>query len=168
LIGPIIRSLLAGDRNTPEVSSLAVSRENVEAVRAVLTAYQDPGTVRLLADEETDLSWVDPQIEWDGSRLTDMIPDLAEVFHGHEGVRAYWGRWMDAWSDVEFEVADLLDAGDDVVALIVNQRQWGRSTGIVTELPPYAQVFTIRDGRLVRWRTYPDQQEALRAVGLAG
>ena len=49
-----------------------------------------------------------------------MVPDLAEVFHGHDDVRAY------------------------------------------------AQVFTIRDGKLVRWRTYPDQQEALRAVGLAG
>jgi ketosteroid isomerase-like protein len=81
-------------------------------------------------------------------------------------VRTYWRRWFEAWRDLEFEVEDVLDAGDEVVALIVNQRQWGRHTGIATDLPPYAQVFTLRDGKLVRWRTFPVQAEALEAVGL--
>ena len=58
------------------------------------------------------------------------------------------------------------DKRDEVVVLIRDQRQWGRSTGIPTELPPYAQVFTLRDGSLVRWRTFPDQESALEAVGL--
>ena len=144
-----------------------MSRENVEIVRAVLEAYRDPELIPLLASGDVDLGWVDPHIEWDASRLEEMIPDLAEVFHGHDGVRTYWRRWFEAWGDLEFEVADVLDAGDDVVALIVNQRQWGRHTGIVTELPPYAQVFTLRDERLVRWRTFPDQAQALQAVGLS-
>jgi ketosteroid isomerase-like protein len=102
----------------------------------------------------------------DASRLDEMIPDLAEVYRGHEGVRTYWRRWFEAWRDLEFEVEDVLDAGDEVVALIVNQRQWGRHTGIATDLPPYAQIFTLRDGKLVRWRTFPVQADALEAVGL--
>jgi hypothetical protein len=53
------------------------------------------------------------------------------------------------------------------VALLYNQRQRGRHSGIWTDLPPYAQVFTVRDGKLVRWRTFPDQYSALNAVGLA-
>ncbi len=57
-------------------------------------------------------------------------------------------------------------ARDDVVALICNQRQRGRHSGIWTELPPYAQVFILRDGKLVRWRTFPDQESALKAAGL--
>ncbi len=61
---------------------------------------------------------------------------------------------------------DVLDAGDEVVALIRNQRQWGRRSGIVTEVPPYGLVFTIRGGKVVRWRAYSDQQSALEAAGL--
>lgn len=85
---------------------------------------------------------------------------------GHEGVRTYWRRWFAAWEDLEFEVEDVLDAGDDVVVLIQNQRQRGRHSGIWTELPPWAMVFTLRDGKLVRWRTYPEHQSALEAAGL--
>jgi ketosteroid isomerase-like protein len=142
-----------------------VSEENVQIVRATLEAYQNPDMIAMLANGEVDLQLADPDVEWDASLLTDMVPDLAGVYRGHDGVRAYWRRWFEAWSDLEFEF-ELRDAGDDVVALFRNQRQWGRHTGICTELPPYAQVFTLRDGKLVRWRTFPDQESALKAVGL--
>jgi ketosteroid isomerase-like protein len=134
-------------------------------VRATLAAYQDPDTIAALARGELDLSLADPDVEWDASRLSDMIPDLAGVYRGHDGVRAYWRRWFEAWSRLEFDF-ELRGAGDEVVALITNQRQWGRHTGICTEVPPYAQVFTVRGRKLVRWRTFPDQASALQAVGL--
>jgi ketosteroid isomerase-like protein len=143
-----------------------VSQRNIELVRAGLEAYQRPEMMALLARGELDMTLIDPQVEWDASRLVDMIPDLAEVYRGHEGVRTYWRRWFEAWRDLEFEIEGFRDAGDEVVALICNQRQWGRHTGICTELPPYAQVFTVRDGVLVRWRTFPDQLSAFHAVGL--
>jgi ketosteroid isomerase-like protein len=54
-----------------------------------------------------------------------------------------------------------------VVVLIENQRRWGRHTGIKTGLPPWAMVFTFRDGKLVRWRGFLDHSSALKAVGLA-
>ena len=142
-----------------------MSQANVEMVRATLAAYQHPDTIAALARGELDLSLADPDVEWDASRLSDMIPDLAGVYRGHDGVRAYWRRWFEAWSHLEFDF-ELRGAGDEVVALITNQRQWGRHTGICTEVPPYAQVFTVREGKLVRWRTFPDQASALEAVGL--
>jgi len=145
---------------------IAISSQNVETVRAVMEAYQQPEMMAALVDGELDLELADPQIEWDASRLTEMLPDLAEIYRGHEGVRTYWRRWFGAWKDLQFEIEDVLDAGEDVVVLIRNQRQWGRHTGICTELPPYAQVFTMRDGKIVRWRTFPDQMSALKAVGL--
>ena len=131
-----------------------------------MEAYQQPEMMAALVDGELDLELADPEIEWDASRLTEMLPDLAEIYRGHEGVRTYWRRWFGAWKDLQFEIEDVLDAGEDVVVLIRNQRQWGRHTGICTELPPYAQVFTMRDGKIVRWRTFPDQMSALKAVGL--
>jgi ketosteroid isomerase-like protein len=145
-----------------------MSKENVSIVSAVVEAYRNPELMGQLADGELDLGWVDPEIEWDASRLDEMIPDLAGAYQGHEGVRTYWRRWFEAWSDLEFEIEEVRDKGDDVVVLIRNQRQRGRTTGIWTDLPPYAQVFTLRDGKLVRWRTFPDQEAALEAVGLSG
>jgi ketosteroid isomerase-like protein len=145
-----------------------MSEENVSIVSAVVEAYRNPELMGQLADGELDLGWVDPEIEWDASRLDEMIPDLAGAYQGHDGVRTYWRRWFEAWSELEFEVEDVRDKGDDVVVLIRNQRQRGRTTGIWTDLPPYAQVFTLRDGKLVRWRTFPDQEAALEAAGLSG
>jgi ketosteroid isomerase-like protein len=144
-----------------------MSRESLELVRAVVALYERPEGIALLASGDLDLGWVDPEVEWDASRLSDLIPDLAGIYRGHEGVRTYWRRWLDAWKDLEFEVEGLRDAGENVVVLIANQRQSGRHSGIVTELAPYGMVFTMRAEKLVRCRTFPDQKSALQAVGLA-
>jgi ketosteroid isomerase-like protein len=142
-----------------------VSQANVELVRVAVEAYKNPAMISALARGELDLQLVDPDIEWDASRLTEMVPDLAGVYRGHDGVRTYWRRWFEAWSELEFDF-ELRDAGEEVVVLLRNQRQWGRHTGICTALPPYAQVFTLCEGKLVRWRTFPDQESALKAAGL--
>ena len=81
-------------------------------------------------------------------------------------MRTYWRRWFDAWKDLQFEVQAVLDAGEHVVVLIRNQHQWGRHSGIRTDFPPWAMVFTMRDGKLVRWRAFPDHRSALKAAGL--
>jgi uncharacterized protein len=136
-----------------------MSAENVALVRSLLEMFAR-------RDHERPFDFYDPEIEWDASLQQRINPDLDDVYHGHDGVRRYWRRWLEAWSDIEFEVEGVLDAGDDVVALIRNQRQWGRHSGAVTEVPPYALVFTIRDGKVTRWRAYSDQADALKAVGL--
>ena len=38
--------------------------------------------------------------------------------------------WLSAWSDLQFEIQDLVEAGDHVVLLIRDQRHWGRHSGI--------------------------------------
>jgi ketosteroid isomerase-like protein len=120
-------------------------------------------------EHEDVFTFYDPDIEWDASAWGGMaggLAGLSGVYRGHDGVRTYWHRWLEAWKDIEFEVQDVLDGGDEVVALICNQRQWGRHTGIATEMPPYGLVFTVRGGKVVRWRAYPDQESALEAAGL--
>jgi ketosteroid isomerase-like protein len=138
-----------------------VSHENVEIVRAIAEAFKR-------RDHERPFDHYDPDIEWDASRMPEGVFDVAGVYRGHEGVRAFWRRWLSAWRDLEFEIQDVRDAGDEVVLLIRNQRQWGRHSGITTELPPYAHVYTFRDGKVVRWRCFADQESALEAAGLVG
>jgi ketosteroid isomerase-like protein len=74
---------------------------------------------------------------------------------------------LSAWRDLQFEIQDVRDAGDEVVALIHKQRQVGRHSGIETEMAPYGIVFTIHGGKVVRWHFYSDQVSALEAVGLS-
>jgi ketosteroid isomerase-like protein len=138
-----------------------MSQENVEVVRILLEGFAH-------RQHERAFEFYDPEIEWDASRMARVLPDdVSAVYHGHDGVRAYWRNWLSAWSDIDFELQDVVDGGDEVVALIRNQRQWGRQSGIVTEVPPYGLVFTIRGGKVVRWRAYPDQESALQAAGLS-
>ena len=148
-----------------------MSQENVETIRALCEAMQSSETLGRLAVGDVDRRFsglIDPDIEWDASGLADVMPfDTTEVYSGYEGVLSYWRRWLGSWRDLQFEIQDVLGAGDRVVVLIRNQRQWGRHSGILTELPQYAMVFTFRDGKVVRWRNFADHQSALKAVGLA-
>jgi ketosteroid isomerase-like protein len=143
-----------------------MSQQNVEIVRAATEAVKSPDGIARLARGELDFTFIDPEIEWDASQSGDLVPDLADIYRGHEGVRTYWRRWLEAWRYLEFEVQDILDAGDDIVVLICDQRQWGRYTGIVSELPPFALIYTFRDGKIVRCRILPNHASALKAVGL--
>jgi ketosteroid isomerase-like protein len=141
-----------------------MSRENVELVKRLLEMFAR-------REHEAVFAFYDTDIEWDATNLGEGtvtgLTDLQGIYHGHEGVRTYWRRWLQAWADLEFEVHDVLDAGDDVVALIRNQRQWGRRSGIATDMPPYGLVFTIRDGKVIRWRVFSDERSALEATELS-
>jgi ketosteroid isomerase-like protein len=150
---------LYGKARVARDTATAVSEANVQIVRKLLSAFAR-------RDHEQVFDFYDSDIEWDASQIAEVIPDLAGVYRGHQGVRTYWRRWLSAWSDLRFEVEDVRDAGNDVVALICNQHQTGRHSGIETPFPPYALVFTFRDGKVVRWKSYVDQDSALKAVGL--
>jgi ketosteroid isomerase-like protein len=136
-----------------------MSQENVEIVRTLAKGFQH-------RQHERAFEFYDPEIEWDASRFAEVNPDIAGVYHGHEGVRRYWRNWLSAWSDLQFEIQDVVGAGENGVLLISNMRAWGRHSGIGTEVPPFGMVFTIRDGKVVRVCTYPDQESALQAAGL--
>ena len=133
-----------------------MSKENVEIVRDLLEAFRR-------RDHERAFDFYDPHIVWEHHDDSQ----LSGVYHGHEGVRSYWREWLSAWRDLQFEIQDVRDTGDEVVALIRKQRQVGRHSGIETEMSPYGIVFTIRGGKVVRWRFYLDQASALEAAGLS-
>ncbi len=135
-----------------------MSQENVEIVRVLFEAFQR-------RDVKTMESFLAPEVEWDATRFAGIVPDLVGVYRGPEGTQRFWRTWLSSWKDLVFE-HEFRATGDQVVALISNQRQWGRHSGIETEIPPYAFVYTVRGGKVVRVCFYPDHQSALEAVGL--
>jgi ketosteroid isomerase-like protein len=138
----------------------AMSQENVELVRTLAEGFKR-------RQHERAFEFYGPEIEWDASAIAGAYPEIAGVYHGHDGVRAFWRNWLSAWSDLEFEIQEIVGAGDEVVLLIRDQRQWGRYSGLETEFEPYGMVFTIRGAKVIRVRQFPDQQSALEAAGLS-
>jgi ketosteroid isomerase-like protein len=137
-----------------------MSRENVELVRSVTEAWQR-------REQEATFEHVAPDVEWDATGIGELIPDLAGIYRGHDGIRTYWRRWLAAWRDLQFEIEDVRDGGDEVVLLVRNQRQWGRRSGIESRVPPYGAVFTVRGGQIARVRWFGEQEAALKAAGLS-
>jgi ketosteroid isomerase-like protein len=131
-----------------------MSQENVDVVvRTHQLSRSDP---------ESFFAVCDPEIEWDVSRL---MPE-PRVYHGHDGVREFWRSWVGTWRDFDFELEEAIDAGGDQVVARVRQVGRGRGSGVDVELR-FGQIWTVRDGRIVRFRTFPSFEEALEALGLS-
>ena len=93
-----------------------------------------------------------------------MPPDFEAVFHGHDGYRKLWRRWLDAFEDLRFDPEEILDLGDK---LLVTARVRGHGSGSgVPVTQPVFQLFELRRGLVVRQEDFLDHSEALEAAGL--
>ena len=92
---------------------------------------------------------------------------LAEpCYHGPEGYRSYIAATYDVWgTEVRLEPTELIDLGDRLVVL-ADMPMRAQASGVALA-EKYAAVVTLKDGRAIRHEDYLDQDEALRAVGLA-
>jgi ketosteroid isomerase-like protein len=73
-------------------------------------------------------------------------------------------RWLGIFSDYSREVEALIDAGDEVIA-VIRLRGKGRGSGAPIE-GRVAQIWTFRNGKVVRYRDFPNKANALSAAGL--
>jgi ketosteroid isomerase-like protein len=130
-----------------------VSRRNREAVQAAFDAYYrgDMRRVAELADPDLVVT------------QTAEMPD-AETFHGRRGFIEAIDTWKEAWDDFRVERLSTRDIGDHVLTT-VRQRARGKRSGVEVE-GLFTFVFTLKAGRLVRWRMFADEENALEAVGL--
>jgi uncharacterized protein len=112
-------------------------------------------------DVEGVLSFLDPEIEWHGYT---HIPESGTL-EGRDDVKAWLERFLDAWEQLEIEVSELIDAGDQVVAL-VRFRGSGKGSGVPVEGGTDGHVWTVRDGRIVAVTLYQGTREALQSVGV--
>jgi len=71
---------------------------------------------------------------------------------------------FDAWDDVRFETDRIFESGDDVIAL-GHVRGRGHSARIEVSRP-HGQIWTFREGRVVRMRWFHSHPETLETAGL--
>jgi ketosteroid isomerase-like protein len=59
----------------------------------------------------------------------------------------------------------IIELGDDRVLVLERQIGRGKTSGVVVE-HEHGWLFTLRDGKIVRWLGYWDRAEAIEAAGL--
>src|SRR4051794_37925760 len=117
-----------------------MSQENVEIVRAgVEAAARNDWNAAMVS--------VDPNVSWE--EMPSLGPD-ASTYTGIEELREAINSWAAMWSEYDVKVARYADAGDDVVVLI-RERGQGSVSGAAVERD-LGEVFTLRDGKIVRVR----------------
>jgi uncharacterized protein len=125
---------------------------NLEVVRAGYEALAS-------GDVEAMLELMDPQVEF-------VNPDSAMeggTRTGIEGVRTAMGAMQEMFEGYSVEAKEFIEVGEEVV-VIATERGRGRSSGAPLEQET-AHVFSVRGGRITRFRWFHDREEALAAAG---
>ena len=78
----------------------------------------------------------------------------------------YLRGWLDSWDDYHARPETILESGEDV-AVLMHLRARGKGSQFDIE-EDMADVFTVKDGKIVRLRLYIQQQDALKAIGEEG
>jgi ketosteroid isomerase-like protein len=132
-----------------------MSEENLEIVRL---AYErlNGGDI----DGFLDLSA--PDIEF---RDLPQLPGSG-VFIGHDAVRSWYAKLVEAFEALRFEVEGTLEAADDRVVVMNRASGRGRGSGAKVELT-FSAVATLDSGKLTKLIVYSDHDEALEAAGLS-
>jgi uncharacterized protein len=124
---------------------MTMSQETVEIVRRFL-----------IADVDEAMTFADPDIVW------NPIEELPT--QGHDAVRASLARWKAEWDDYEVLPEEFVDGGDRVLAT-VRVRGRGRGSGVEIDARFY-DLYTLRDGKIVRMDQFTERAQALEAVEL--
>jgi ketosteroid isomerase-like protein len=91
-----------------------------------------------------------------------MWSTAGDTGRGPESFERFLQSWLDSFEDFRVKPEDVIERDDHIVA-VVRQTGRGRASGVEVAIR-IAHVWTISDGRAVRWRGYPNREAALAAV----
>lgn len=135
-----------------------MSQENVKIVSDLFDAMFVRHDSALLDGDIPET--VDPEIEidWSNSKMP-----IRGVYGFRDAVRMFQAD-VDVWEVWRTDPEEIIDAGDHVV---VTAHLQGRGKGSGVQVDAHgAQLWTLRDGRVVRVKGYQSKDEALGAVEL--
>ncbi len=133
---------------------VAMSEENVEAIRAAYEQYYSRGEFGPFLEAITE--------DFEFVTATEM-PD-AGTYRGpkaHAWIRTY----IESFDEFTQEATEVLDAGGEKVVAAVLQRGRPRGSGAPVE-SRWWQVVTFRDGVVARVEMFSQREDAFEAAGL--
>jgi ketosteroid isomerase-like protein len=115
-------------------------------------------------DPERMIGRVDPDCEWHPFISAEV--EGAEAYRGRDGMRQWFRDVDELFSEVHWQVEEVHDLGDDRIVVLGQLVARGRSSGAEVN-SPIGQVFTLREGMILRGWAYPSHEQAMQAAGLA-
>jgi uncharacterized protein len=130
-----------------------VAQENVDVVRRIYAVWGEEGSPVPSGLLDPDIEWVNP-------------PDAIErgTRRGTEEFAAAADAVSDTFEGVGVDIDEMLDVGDQVVVL-ATLRGRGRGSGADFERRQ-GYVWTLRDGRAIRFQWFNSPEDALTAAGV--
>jgi ketosteroid isomerase-like protein len=124
-----------------------MSQENLELVRAIYRLWSEGESARHLI--APDLEYVNPSYAVESGTRRD---------------RRTLGKVRDVYPDFRVEPERFVDAGEEIV--VIGTARGTSASGVEAQWRQ-GYVWTVRDGRAVRFRWFSRPSEALEAVGLS-
>jgi ketosteroid isomerase-like protein len=111
-------------------------------------------------DREAMLEFAHPELELVAAEQSP----LAGTYRGTEGVLEFFRRLFEVWDEGELrrEPEELRMVGDRVLAVLRVHARFS-ATGIELD-EHWADLWTVRDGKVMRVQVFTDPAEALRAA----
>jgi ketosteroid isomerase-like protein len=135
-----------------------MSEENVEIVRRAFERWQRGGGRGDALPAEVYAE----DVEWDQSGYPPF--DNPTRGRGRDNLLEIYGEYLSVWRTYEPEAREFIDAGDRVLG-VVHEKGEIRDSGVFVERDLF-QVWTLRDGLVVKWALFETREQALKAAGL--
>ncbi|GAA3740208.1 nuclear transport factor 2 family protein [Salinactinospora qingdaonensis] len=141
---------------------MTVSTERTRTTEEVARRWFDALTS---GDIETALDCLHPDVEWINYTPvpgfnTDM--DWIGTYHGRQAVLDSFRTFTNR-VDVRSERLVRLIAQDDQAAGVVHEESVVKETGMAFTIE-FVQWLTVADSRIVRWKSYTDPSQIIRAL----
>jgi ketosteroid isomerase-like protein len=136
-----------------------MSQENVEIVRRQIEAFNR-------GDFRAAIEALHEDVEWQVPHVATLDAPASGLLRGRREMIENFGQWFEAWDSFAFEVAEVRPGSGDNVFVAGVQTGRGRASGLDVTVPTF-HVLTVREGKIVRMRTFQERAEALEAVGLS-
>jgi ketosteroid isomerase-like protein len=103
---------------------------------------------------------LDPDIEWDISGYP--VADFPVRGTGRKEFVAHVTKYWSLWNDYSQDVKEMIEEGDEVVVVLREHARLRKSDADLER--EVAAVWTIENGKRVRFRAFATREEALQAV----
>jgi ketosteroid isomerase-like protein len=130
-----------------------MSQENVEVVRRIYEALNRRDWDAVFQDAHPDFE------------MTMQRGPNAGTHQGREDAQEVVEDYIEAFDHFSTEPETFHESGDQVVVVV--KRRGRPKGGTVDMVIRNGDLFTVRDGKIVSMRTFPDPDGALEAVGLS-
>jgi ketosteroid isomerase-like protein len=132
---------------------MGMSEENVALVRRAFDAYVagDIDEVLRLCAEDIVVT------------QAPEVPGVPPQQRGHAGVLEAFGIWPEQWDDFRIEIERVSAHPGDHVVVVTRQSGRGKTSGVEVG-GEFTFAFTVRDGKIVEWRIFVDESQALAGI----